>query len=356
VCREVRGFLLSEARSLLINGDLVSQELLEAQSSQPQPLVEDLDAQNSVESADAASALTTASHEAQLDEILSLRSAEMSESAMQLQRKANYVAVAGQNEERSLESIVVHLSGALVVTIGKDALGKAFYVNHARAVAIVRQAGVEWLVSGFVVATAKDGSQATLWRGLSSETAVGGEAGMSSAEWFDLDATVEDEISVCIKVPDSWAKKTFYGIFPDRNAQEDDSAEAFEEPPQYVLSVPGNLNAKTVVTFELLNDLNYIENTGMDIYAVNGEEYEACDDPKAFWTRDFLVKTCIPALKKSSLTGIELVLESDKVYMLVPFCSQPLHFCIRVASEYNLDSFDLATSNSDDDSDVGSLY
>ncbi|GBG33739.1 Hypothetical Protein FCC1311_099622 [Hondaea fermentalgiana] len=415
VAGSVKNFLLPGTQSCMQNGDLVSQSLLtksavalandedaedvdtngeddevdslvpsEAADLEPAEGVavpESMAATESGAAADTSSVggsvsvaggvslagLSQEAHAPSQSDALSLISADTAEiSQRTARRKQNYLSVAGANEERTAEAMLVHLSGGFIATSTKEQLGKAFYDAPCTAIAIVRSGNVEWLVSGFAVATGAQGSQATLWRGCKFDASASAPATSNGAAvspqlvWFDLDSTVESAISICYKVPDRWAQERFYGVFPEQDEDEDDDEveqEDYDESPQYVLSARGNVDVQAIVTFELLNDINFIKGTGMDIYAVPGEEYEACDDPRAFWTRDFLVQTCIPATRKSSMTGLRLELKADSVYMLVPFCTQPLQFCIRVASEYELDAFDLGgDGSSDGNSDVGSLY
>mmetsp|Transcript_876 Transcript_876/g.2031 ORF Transcript_876/g.2031 Transcript_876/m.2031 type:complete len:424 (+) Transcript_876:175-1446(+) len=399
----VKGFLLSDYHSCMQNGDLVSHFALSksagvSHSGEPKEVstnaddvlvdlsgvsdtgsgcgesVEDaafLSASEAAELEDSVEANSIAgmsmdAHASSQPDALSTPSCDTVE-ALALRtsrRRQNYVSMAGCNEERSSEAMLVHLSGGFIVTSAKDQLGRAFYEGNCTAVAIVRSGNLEWIVTGFAVAKGCTGSQATLWRGCKLGAIAGNivQTPSNQLTWFDLDSTVDDAISVCYKPPQSWSLTQFYGVFPEQEEDDRDEDEEFEnddydDSPQYVLTARGNVSVHAIVTFELLNDINFIKGTGMDIYVVPGEDYEACDDPRVFWSQDFLLQTCIPAGRKSSMTGARIELKADMVYMLVPFCTQPLQFCIRVASEYELDTFDLAGSgSSDDDSAVGSLY
>mmetsp|Transcript_19644 Transcript_19644/g.34951 ORF Transcript_19644/g.34951 Transcript_19644/m.34951 type:complete len:438 (-) Transcript_19644:261-1574(-) len=274
-------------------------------------------------------------------------------------RKRNYIALTEWNEERSIETMLVQLSGGLVISSTMERIGAAFCSDGQwpAVVAVARQESTqgEWLISGFAIGTDEEGRRSTIWRGKCLGPNYDPAGGM---EWFSLGA-VDPEISVCVRAPESWDYKVYFGQFPDPNVpaeEQEEDDEDYETSPQYVLSVPGNTHIHTLISFELLNDINYIEGTKLDVYAVDGHDYEACDDPRVFWTEEFRLATCKPACRKSSLTGLQLKLDSELVYMLVLNCPLPLQFCLRVASEYALDIFDFVDDSSGSDSEVGPYY
>uniref|UniRef100_A0A7S2W3E1 Uncharacterized protein n=1 Tax=Mucochytrium quahogii TaxID=96639 RepID=A0A7S2W3E1_9STRA len=265
--------------------------------------------------------------------------------------KSNYLSTAGWNDERSMESIIVHLTGGLVVT-GKSVELFQYFLGDCARVGIVRDGSdldKEVVVTGFVKGLSVDGAESVLWRG---------QGYLEQANWFVLENEAED-ISVCVKPPVSWIRKTLYGNFDDLDEEndDDDGGEA-EVAKHFVIQVSGDDSVRAVISFELLNDINYIPGTGMDVYAASGLDYDTCDNPECLWTPDFLLKQCDPACQKSSFTGLQIELDADLVYMIVPRSSEAsLQYCVRIASSDKLNVSDFAGNEEDEgDSDEDDLF